>query len=270
VIEVRPETSRNILLLKKVGMEIAISMPKEFIMLVENQIDQLIFQLQNLRQSLSNASSQPVEIADDFNDIFENAVSILDKVAQDPQPEEEIQTTLLNKSVDTQRTVDPTPHWFNSNQPKAPSSMQLMEIMTGKPPSEIFQLPNFKEVNSIANDLIYGVIGDKPDLRDWNKILTSGDIVETLRVENAKLLQPQISIQTNFSNNGDPVASTVIVSDNEGNTLRLIQGASEGLVDTLRNFGITRTTVDKDLNGYIWDKMEARTKNQILNSPAWA
>ena len=195
-------------------------------------------------------------------------MSILDVAAIDPQPEVGIQQTLLNNSVDVQRTVDPTPHWFNSSEPKAPSSMQLMEIMTGKSSSEVFQLPNFKEVNSTANELIYGVIGAK-DLRDWNKILTSGDIVETLRMENAKLLQPQVSIQTTFSNSGDLVASTTIVSDNEGNPLRRIQGTSEGLVETLRNFGITRTTLDKDLNGYLWKKMEALTKDQILNYSAW-
>lgn len=255
---------------EKIGTKFADFIPKEFIMLVENQIDQLIFQLQHLRQTLSDASTKPVEVTDDFNDIFDNALSMLDAAAIDPQPEVETQQTLLNNSVDVQRTVDPTPHWFNSSEPKAPSSMQLMEIMTGKSSSEIFQLPNFKEVNSKANELIYGVIGAKPDLRDWNKILTSGDIVETLRMENAKLLQPQISIQTTFSNSGDPVASTIIVSDNEGNPLRRIQGASEGLVETLRNFGITRTTLDKDLNGYLWEKMEARTKDQILNYSAWA
>lgn len=239
-------------------------------MIVENQIDQLISQLQSLKQTISNTSAKPAETTNEFNAVFENAMSIFNLEEVETQLNVETQLTLVDNSVDEHKAADPIPQWFDPDKPKAPSSMQLMEIMTGKSSSEVFQLSNFKDLNETANELIYGIIGSMPDRRDWNKILTSGNIVETLRMENAKLLQPQISVKTSFSNNGEPVASMIIISDHEGNPLRHIQGASEGLVETLRNFGITRQSIEKDLNGYRWNNIEERTQNQLLNSSAWA
>src|SRR5574344_2264603 len=63
-----------------------------------------------------------------------------------------------------------------------------------KQDSELLKKPNIKELMDIsginfddASSILYGVVGSNEDTRDWNKILTSSDVLKTAKEETAKM-----------------------------------------------------------------------------------
>ena len=109
---------------------------------------------------------------------------------------------------------------------------------------------------------MYGVLS-KADLRDWAQIMTSGSIVAEIKNQNAKLLNPMVDIKNTFSNMGDPFLSEIIIRDGEGNDLRRVKGGSQELIQVLENFGVTPSSLNRDLEGYAFSNIEATTSELL-------
>ena len=63
----------------------------------------------------------------------------------------------------------------------------LPSIDTTKKPS-IKELMDFTNMSfEDASSILYGVVGSNEDTRDWNKILTSSDVLKTAKEETAKM-----------------------------------------------------------------------------------
>ena len=81
-----------------------------------------------------------------------------------------------------------------------------LKIDTSKKPNikELMDFTNmsFKEASSI----LYGVIGSNEDTRDWNKILTSSDVLRTAKEETAKMYNSDS--QFSLVNNSEETTST--------------------------------------------------------------
>ena len=81
-----------------------------------------------------------------------------------------------------------------------------LKIDTSKKPNikELMDFTNmsFKEASSI----LYGVIGSNEDTRDWNKILTSSDVLKTAKEETAKMYNSDS--QFSLVNNSEETTST--------------------------------------------------------------
>ena len=166
---------------------------------VQTQIDNLIVNLQHLKTSIATLDGSD---STGFIKEFENSLAQLEQdFSPSKGPQRSTESPAAAQPIAVVQT-DPVPEWFDLNNPKRPSSMQLMEIMTGKSREEIFQLDNFKAISREASDLLYGVLGSKADLRDWAQIMTSGSIVAEIKNQNAKLLNPMVDIKNTFSNMG--------------------------------------------------------------------
>ena len=228
-------------------------------MQVQAQIDRLIANLEALKASLSQpAASGP----NTFSQQLESAMGDIEKISIAAVGGENAYSPDLAVEVIEQ---DGVPSWFDPNNPKRPSTMQLMEIMTGQEPSEIFEREDFKKLSRDASDMRYGVIGSINDKRDWEGILTSGSIISTLRAENAKLLAPSVSIESTFARSGEPMKSTVTVRDGAGNKLRVMHGEQDGLAAALQNMGVTAESIVADLKGMEWSDMSSATRNQLID-----
>ena len=231
---------------------------------INSQIDRLISNLQALKASLANGGAL-IESDDTLNTDFKKTLELVQNQLEDAGPRQLEANYDHSLQQATEVAADPVPSWFNQNRPSRPSTMQLMEIISGVPRDQVFELANFSELSSQASELIYGVIGSKPDTRDWASILTSGDIVNELKKANGSLNKPSVEVHTEFSQRGIPISSNVVLKDDEGYIIREIQGAQSNLETTLENFGVQRDTLQDDLQGYDWALMEYNTRLQLQN-----
>ena len=93
----------------------------------------------------------------------------------------------------------------------------LPSIDTTKKPS-IKELMDFTNMSfEDASSILYGVVGSNEDTRDWNKILTSSDVLKTAKEETAKMYNgytaPLEEVVDEYEEN--PVKKTIDVQ--EGN-----------------------------------------------------
>ena len=105
-----------------------------------------------------------------------------------------------------------------------------LKIDTTKKPNikELMDFTNmsFKEASSI----LYGVIGSNEDTRDWNKILTSSDVLKTAKEETAKMYNSdastvQLTNNDTQTNQEEINPVTTLLDVQEGN-LKFIQTSS--------------------------------------------
>ena len=227
---------------------------------IQSQIDSLILSLQNLTVALSNQDS---ETNKSFSDELQSSIMALqDSLDPTHSPQAMVLQPEPANALSTIKN-DPVPDWFDRDNPKRPSTMQLMEIMTGESSDDIFAMDNFKELSKQASDLLYGVIGSKTDKRDWSQIMNSGNIIAELKRQNSAMLEPEVEVLNQFSNIGVPVSSEVVVKDGDGNKLRSIQGTDPQLHQILDNFGVTASSLSTDLNGFDFEVIEAVTRSSL-------
>jgi len=228
-------------------------------MQVQTQIDRLIENLEALKVSLSQPSASQ---SNTFAQNLDSAMADIEKISETVVGNQNAFSPDMGAQVIVQ---DAIPAWFDPSNPKKPSTMQLMEIMTGQEPSEIFEREDFKKLSHEASDMLYGAIGSNVDKRDWGSIMTSGSIINALRTANSELLSPSVTVESIFSSNGEPTKSVVTVTDHDGNKLRVMQGEQANLVNTLQNMGITASSLVSDLQGVELSDLSAATRDQFID-----
>ena len=228
-------------------------------MQVQTQIDRLIENLEALKVSLSQPSASQ---SNTFAQNLDSAMADIEKISETVAGNQNAFSPDMGAQVIVQ---DAIPGWFDPSNPKKPSTMQLMEIMTGQEPSEIFDREDFKKLSHEASDMLYGAIGSNVDKRDWGSIMTSGSIISALRAANSELLSPSVSVESIFSSKGEPTKSVVTVTDPDGNKLRVMQGEQADLVSTLQNMGITASSLASDLRGVELSDLSAATRDQFID-----
>lgn len=81
-----------------------------------------------------------------------------------------------------------------------------LKIDTSKKPN-IKELMDFTNMSfQEASSILYGVIGSNNDTRDWNKILTSDNVLKTAKEETAKMYQSDKSFA--LASNSEEISST--------------------------------------------------------------
>ncbi len=128
-----------------------------------------------------------------------------------------------------------------------------------KQDSELLKKPNIKELMDIsginfddASSILYGVVGSNEDTRDWNKILTSSDVLKTAK-EETNLMYNKAVDETN------PYQSTLEMETGE-NPVKKHQDIQEG---NFRYLQTSRAKEDVKLEA-VSDKIYLAASNGTL------
>lgn len=110
----------------------------------------------------------------------------------------------------------------------------LHSIDTTKKPS-IKELMDFTNMSfEDASSILYGVVGSNEDTRDWNKILTSSDVLKTAKEETAKMYNSYTApLEEVDETEENPVKKTIDVQEGNIKFLQTTQTNEELGVDVV-------------------------------------
>lgn len=195
-------------------------------MQVYNQIENLVFKLEELKKDLTNE--------DDNNQIRFDAI---------------LESTLENDYSNLSKEYKPD--WVNSNyffeteRPRKPNMRELMEAISGKSLEQLYAEPdeNWKNISQQASDLLYGVVGANEDTRDWPSIMASGNILSEARKQTGAMHEPEVDIESIFDTDDRLTEQIAVIKDGKGNTLRSLTNNISFTEETLLNFGATKESI---------------------------
>lgn len=199
---------------------------------ITQRIDQLVANLNDLKASLQQ--TQPTPTAQ-FDAVFEQALAEVEDLQGSATP------SALVQQSGVPSWVHPDYHYDPAN-PRKPHMIEMMEVMAGMSLQELQQQPRetYREINQIAADLLYGVVGSAADTRDWTAIMSSSDVVRAAREATGALHGVTVAALV------DPVTEEpkAAVIDRDGDALRTLGGLEELVTQTMLNFGVTADEVD--------------------------
>lgn len=210
---------------------------------ISHQIDRLIDSLNNLKPLLSNNSSSNTEM---FNDVLK--ASLEKSSEQDP-------AIIAKVTPDDNNEIEATPDWvnrdysFDPKNPRKPNMRELMEAISGKSIEQLYATsPEIaKNKTELASNLLYGVLGNESDTRDWTKIMASNDIVGEARNQTRDLHQPTVDIESTFHSNGAIKEQFVVIKNYKNEVIKSLAGDEDIVNATLQNFGIQKGDVPNNL-----------------------
>ena len=210
---------------------------------VINKIDNLISELTELKPQLSADVSANQK---NFNDLLTK--------------------TIANTNKDTKEIISPQhsdhriPDWvdldygYDPLNPRKPNMRELIEGMSGKNIEDLYAESDensLQEISSQAAEILYGVVGENEDNRDWLPIMASEDILTAAREQTGVMYNPEVDIKSNFDETGLLIEQMAVIKDSEGNTLRSLSSDLASTNETLLNFGITKTSIPTNLEDRI-------------------
>ena len=145
---------------------------------VTASVDRLISSLQTFKSAIPSLESG--EMASEFDALFADASAKLDRLASGSD---------LGAAFEDLANAP-------AAEPKAAAfaQFQTQNWLTDRQSDAISARPNMREFMdatgvsaSDASELLYGVIGSNADLRDWSKIMASGNPVDTARAATGQL-----------------------------------------------------------------------------------
>lgn len=211
-------------------------------MQVASKIDHLIKELTELKPTLSADSSGNEKR---FKDLL--AASM--KTGQTAENEEKEIPSIINVIP-----LDVIPSWvgqdygYDPQNPRKPNMHELMEAISGKTLADLYAEPveNWQKISHQASEMLYGVVGEREDSRDWLSIMNSNDVLTEARKQTGAMYKPEVDIQSNFNDSGVLTEQVAVIKDNKGNSLRSLSSASFA-EKTLLNFGATKESIPTDL-----------------------
>ena len=214
-------------------------------MLVENQIDQLVSRLTKLKQSLTENISVNEK---NFDNVLQSTIS-------NYKQKTDIQISQLNPENEFPEKVD----LFNSSQNYSmrqktkPNMRELMSALSGATVEELYERKNgdYQKYSNLAHELLYAVIGDREDRRDWNKILSSSNVLSSVREETGKMYNPKVDIISDLKTENLKFRQKAIIKDGAGTQLRVLEGKPSYIAETLKNYGATTASLPNDLDNKI-------------------
>ncbi len=207
-------------------------------MQVTAQIDNLIHNLNSLKHSLTDDTSSNTNR---FSNILASSLELFS--------ESENRGSKL-QATESEQISSPTPSWvdkdfhYNPLAPRKPNMRELMEAISGKSVEELYadKANDWRAISHVASELLYGVIGPKLDTRDWNKILSSQNILYEARKQTSELHQPVLDVATIPKSN----YQYAVIKDSSGTVLREVIGSTKTVEATLLNFGLSVQEIPSD------------------------
>ena len=113
--------------------------------------------------------------------------------------------------------------------------------------------------------MLYGVVGNNEDARDWQMIMAADNVLEMARTETQKMFEPYVDIVTDRDADGKIEAQYAAIKSETGDILRSLQSNNSFAGESLKNFGIKETGVPNDLEEKITSEKFDRKILETLN-----
>ena len=212
-------------------------------MQIINRIDHLITELNKLRPTLSDDSSNNEKR---FSDLLTSSLENGRMVA-----DEEIKVV----SSKNAKLEDEIPSWvdpdygYDPQNPRKPNMRELMEAMSGKNIEDLYNEPkeDWQKISHQASQILHGVIGANEDTRDWLSIMKASDILTEAREQTGAMYKPEVDIQSNFNDDGMLTEQIAVIKDNKGNILTSLASDINSAEETLLDFGATKESIPTNL-----------------------
>ena len=210
------------------------------------QIDQLILNLTKLKPHIATKNS---EVAENFSNQLHSSIEKLSGLTSEhglPQKSENASGHIIPTWVDKNYHFDPS-------NPRKPNTREVMKAISGKTFEELQSgdQKTFSYYSELSIELVFGVLGKTPDTRDWNKIMSADNILEAIRKETGEVLGTKVDIDTKTDINGQVINQFAVVKNKENNVLRSLMGEANVVVDTLTNFGVSKSNIPQTLKDKI-------------------
>jgi len=212
-------------------------------MQISQQIDQLIASLNALKPLLSEDTPSNKER---FNDVLkasiENSSNIDAKISE---PASKIKNH--------------TPNWvddgygYQISEPRKPNMREMMEALSGKSVEELYadDQSDWRKQADLASNLLYGVVGETTDTRDWDAIMSAEDILTEARNATNNMHQPTIDIASEFDKNNQLVSQYAVIKSSSGEILKSLTGGKDKVQESIENFALNSDSVPVDLEDRI-------------------
>jgi hypothetical protein len=209
---------------------------------IDTRIDSLISDLNKIRSDKTNASSE-TEIY--FESILENALNDL----------EETEVSTFSKTEVMGELRSASPEWVNKEyafdvtSPRRPNMREMMEALSGMPIEDLYSSGNDEQAltSHRASELLYDVVNTNTDPRDWNKIMSSSDVLAAAREATHYMNKPRVEIVSVFDNAGNLHHQRAMITKYDGSRLTVVPENIEKIEETLRNFGAKTDSIPNDL-----------------------
>ncbi len=218
--------------------------PGAKVMKISQQIDSLIANLNALKPHLLSDSPENRER---FNSVLKASIE-----SSSPLDLKDTATYKNDKVTQVPNWVDED-YDYETSEPRKPNMREMMEALSGKSVEELYseEMSNWRDHSKLASDLLYGVLGDKNDTRDWNAIMASDDIVSEARAETNRMHQPVIDIASEFDLNNNLIKQYPVIKSSSGEVLKSLTGETKQIQDILENFEIKNDSIPTDLEDRI-------------------
>ena len=218
-------------------------------MAISLQIDQLIENLLALKKS---AGSDPNIDSEKFNQILQDSIQSSNDSNLESS-ELEAKTTEEAKFPDNSNGVEIISDSETSNKP---TMRTLIEALSGKTVEELYADPqsNWIDVSKQASEILYGVVGDGVDSRNWSKIMSSSNILEAVREETRNMVSPTVELVSIKRNEEQSTTQYMALKDSQGTTLRSLVGPEHLINKMLNNYGMSSIKLEDDLQNKITDE----------------
>ena len=205
------------------------------VMQVLEQIDSLISKLNNFKPQLS---SDLIENEAKFEDILTSSLEAISNNSS---------TKSLNKNA-IPSWVDPEYGYDPDNQRK-PNMREMMNALSGETVEDLYKDPKsqWKDISSNASEVLYGVVGNCLDTRNWSNIMKSDSILEAAREETAKMIQPTVGIASEYNEENILTNQFAVIQNKSGEILRQIPNDISKAQKVLENFGVKENAIPEDL-----------------------
>ena len=213
------------------------------VMQISKQIDQLIESLNALKPLLTEDTSSAKER---FNNILEASIESSTPInSKISEPE-------LNVANDIPNWVDHE-YGYQISKPRKPNMREMMEALSGKSVEELYadDQSDWRKQTDLASNLLYGVVGETTDTRDWDAIMSSEDILTEARNATNNMHQPTIDIASEFDKNNQLVSQYAVIKSSSGEILKSLTGGKDKVQESIENFALNSDSVPVDLEDRI-------------------
>jgi hypothetical protein len=225
-------------------------------MFVSSKIDQLIESLSALKPLLSENNTQNLE---EFNKILlENIKTSTDEPFSDENVTSNVNVQLRNNDETKKVGV---PQWVDKNfpydplKPRNPTTRELSAALAGITPEASYSATligdkAYNQTQHTSREIMFGVIGTNTDTRDWQKIMSSPNVLEAARSETNKMYGPVVKIVSDESSAGNIQRQYPILEDRNGKGLIVLTHPAAIVEEKLLNFGATSQSIPDNIASF--------------------
>jgi hypothetical protein len=208
------------------------------------KIDQVKASLETLKMQAADA---PVEANSQFSSILETA---LDGGNDTARVKDALPTKLQAQATPQIPAWVNTDYGYDPANPRKPNMRELMEALSGRSVEALYADAgsNWQETSRLASELLYGVVGSNDDIRNWDAIMGSSDIVKAARQATGEMHAPVVNILSIRDGAGVVTEQIATINDANGNVLRSLPSSIEQAREILENFGVTSASIPEDLS----------------------